>query len=412
MITVKSVEEIKLTDSAPYVKIDECRICHGKKFKTILDLGSQYIANHFYTEEKPTLQIPLRLIKCEECQFVQLEHSTNYSIMYKKYWYRSGINKTMTTHLNDLVQRIETYVKLETGDMVIDIGCNDCTLLGCYPKNIKRIGIDPSNIQPIKDNYDIHYNDYFSSVLLKDQPRAKVITSIAMFYDLNDPRKFVEDVCKCMHPDGIWILELSYLPTMMKAVSYDTICHEHVSYYRLSTFEQLLKGLPLHVIDIEFNDTNGGSVKFIVASINKKARPIVEEVRQQEKLITDETYAKFKIDTETSKAEILNFFKENKGKKIYGYGASTKGQVLMQYCGFTPEHMVAIADINQDKYDWFTPGTSIRICSEEEFRNDKPDYAIVFPWHFIPEILEREKSFMDNTGCKFVTPLPVFRIYS
>ena len=391
--------------------IKKCRICSNNKFDIIIDLGEQYIANAFHKpDDPPILTAPLELIKCTNCHLIQLSNSINRDLIYKTYWYKSGINQTMRDHLRGIALAIQSMIKLEKGDKIIDIGCNDSTLLSNYPKDIIRIGIDPSNIKPDTADIDIFINDYFTAERLRGY-KAKVITSIAMFYDLDDPRRFVQDIKNCLTDDGIWVLELSYMPSMLRTVSYDTICAEHLCYYTLSTFQKVLENTGLEVFDVEFNDINGGSFRLFVSQIDRQPISVdLQDVLDKEtEFNTLEPYNEFAMNVKKSKDKLLKFLEDNKNHKIYGYGASTKGQIILQYCNITSKNLVAIAERNPLKYDLYTPGTNIRICSEEEMRAAKPDYLLVFPWYFMDEFVSRERDLL-KAGCHFVKPLPKFEI--
>ncbi|MDP1712225.1 MAG: class I SAM-dependent methyltransferase [Candidatus Nanopelagicaceae bacterium] len=394
-----------------YTETRQCRICAGGDFIPILDLGEQYIANAFHHgNDAPTLRAPLKLIRCTACGLVQLAHSIKRDLMYRSYWYKSGVNQTMRTHLKEIADDVQQHVKLRKGDKILDIGCNDCTLLTNYPKDVLKVGVDPSNIETTGLNLFI--NDYFTAEKLNGE-KFKVITSIAMFYDLDDPKQFVQDIRKCLLDDGIWVLELSYLPTMLRTTSYDSICHEHVAFYCLETFSKVLEGNDLEIFDVKFNNMNGGSFRLFVAPKGrKKISQKVLEARDIERLgrfSEDAPYEIFTANVKKSAEELQKFLVSSQKQKVYGYGASTKGQVILQYCQFTKESLMAIAERNPLKHGLFTPGTNIKICSEEEMREAKPDYLLVFPWYFMKEFLEREKELLSN-GCRFVQPLPEFKI--
>ena len=394
--------------------IQQCRICKQSNFQIVINLGEQFIANAFHQkDDPPTLKAPLKLIRCISCGLVQLAHSIDCDLMYKNYWYKSSINRTMRDHLEDLVDKITVIQPVKSGDTVIDIASNDGYMLGCYKQTVNRVGVDPSNIKPA--NCTQFFNTYFSAEILKEIPKAKIITSIAMFYDLNDPKQFVKDIEKCLTPDGIWVLELAYLRDILSATCYDTCVHEHVCYYRLGTFELCLEGTNLEVFKVEFNKINGGSFRIYVA--RKGTRKIDCEVintMDWEKYLfldSDRPYHEFALKVEKSREELMVFLmgQKIKGKKIWGYGASTKGQITMQYCGITSDIMDAVAERNPDKYGLYTPGTNVKICSEDEMRAAKPDFLVIFPWHFLAEFKERETELM-KAGTKLVVPLPRFEV--
>jgi hypothetical protein len=391
-------------------KASKCRVCGGAGLDPLLALGDQKIANGFHDCSEEQIGAPLTLTRCTSCGLVQLEHSVDTNLMYKKYWYRSGINQTMRDHLKSAVTKIMSFDTLKAGDIVIDIGCNDGTLLSYYPDSIVKIGVDPSNIHP---SNCIHINDYFTYDNVKEAlggKKAKVISSIAMFYDLNDPKAFVKDVRDAMEDGGLWVLEMSYLPRMIANAAYDSICHEHVTYYSMTTFMSTLDGTDFRVIDASVNDINGGSIR-IVCSAGARSPQNIEEFISQEKrdgYSGPEIYKDFVNRVAKSKNDLISFFSEEKGKKIYGYGASTKGQIILQYCNLDASNMIAIAERNPSKYGLYTPGTNIRICPEQEMRDAKPDYLLIFPWYFFDEFKDRESKLHDG-GCKFILPLPVFQ---
>ena len=394
-----------------YMEATQCRICAGKDFAPVLDLGEQYIANAFHHgNDAPTLKAPLKLIRCPTCGLVQLAHSIKRDLMYRSYWYRSGVNQTMRSHLKEIAEDVQRHAKLHNGDKVLDIGCNDCTLLANYPQETYKVGVDPSNIEA--NDLNLFVNDYFTAEKLSGE-KFKAITSIAMFYDLDDPKQFVQDVRKCLQDDGIWVLELSYLPAMLRTNSYDSVCHEHVCFYTLETFTKALEGNDLEIFDVKFNNMNGGSFRLFICPIGKrKISPRVLKARGIEKtgrFNEDAPYNEFSNNVKKSAEELLRFLAYTRKEKVYGYGASTKGQVILQFCQFNDDDLIAIAERNPLKHGLLTPGTNIKICSEEEMRVAKPDYLLVFPWYFLEEFREREKALLSS-GTRFVQPLPRFKI--
>jgi len=388
-----------------------CRICKGN-LDPILDLGVQKIANYFHSnDDSPIPEAPLVFSRCPSCGMVQLAHSVDTDLMYRMYWYTSSMNDTMRQHLLNNAILLKAQCELQNGDQVIDIGCNDGTFLSYLPSHCSKLGVDPSNIAPQECQYINNYFTYDNVKGLLSVKKAKAISSIAMFYDLNDPASFVTDIRKCLRDDGAWLLELSYLPRMIQNTAYDSICHEHVAYYSLTSFLTLLKATDMRVTSLDFNDINGGSFRLVIKP-GAEESPKVTQTLQDESNAgynTPEPYRLFKERVSRSKKHTTEFISQcvTDKKKVYGYGASTKGQVIMQYCGI--KDLVAIAERNKLKHDLYTPGTNVRICSEEEMREANPDFLFVFPWYFIDEFLVREIG-IRNQGTTIVVPLPDFKL--
>jgi len=394
-------------------KVGKCRVCGASLLIHVFDFGKQIIANHFHHKNDHACQpLPLNLVRCGKCNLVQLADKTDVDLMYRNYWYQSGINQSMRGHLKGLADQILQWSKVGPEDCIIDIGCNDGTFLGYFQSVGTRIGVDPSNVRPtVQCEYINDYFTYESANRVLVGRKAKLITSIAMFYDLNDPSSFVRDIRRVLADDGLWVVELSYLPIMMENTAYDSVCHEHVVYYRMKTFLETLKDTDIIPVHVEINQMNGGSFRVFLAP-NGRSDGSVEALLQKE---SDEgyednyPYKRFSDGVKKSADILVNFLDENKEKIVYGYGASTKGQIIMQYCGIGPDRIRAIAERNPLKYGLYTPGTNVPICSEDEMRATKPDYLVFFPWYFLREFVDREKS-LHEQGTRFVTPLPQFSI--
>jgi len=406
-----------------------CRICNSTQLSTIMSLGEQHIAAYTPRDSDPNPvldKFPLELIRCTEfdCGLVQLRHSTPGDVLYERYFYRSGINKTMTENLKEIAIQAISKVELQDNDIVLDIGCNDGTLLKNYQgKNLRSVGIDPAkNMTEFSKECgaDIIV-DYFNSKSFTDHysdEKAKIITSISMFYDLEDPNQFVSDIVNILAKEGVWVIELKYLPTMIFQNAFDNIVHEHIEYYHFSVIEYMLKKHGLKAVDVSLNDSNGGSVRVFV----KHANQLVDEnsekrlldLRSSEKklnLNTAQPYEDFFQRCKELKNKTMSFIKNEvrNGKKIHAYGASTKGNTILQYYELDDKLIDAIADRNPDKWYRKTIGTNLEIISEEKSRSLKPDYFLSLPWHFLEEFREREQDFFKNGG-KFIVPLPDFKI--
>jgi len=411
-----------------YKTIGSCRICGAPELTTVINLGDQYIATHFVAGNVPDFldfRYPLELVRCtgpKNCGLVQLSHSLNPSVLYFDYGYRSGINQSMRDNLADITAKVGNIVELRPGDIVLDIGCNDGTLLCSYQTaGLDKIGVDPSaNVLALAREKGLDVvNNYFSAAVYNEaRPRkkARVVTSIAMFYDLERPADFVRDVASILADDGVWVIELSYLPFMLEKNSYDTICHEHLEYYSLSTIEWLLDQEGLGVQRIELNGVNGGSVRLFIRhkSAIDVQDPEVENVRKREKelgLRDEETYRLFRENASRVREDLRRILHETKerNQSVYIYGASTKGNTILQFCGIDNQLVPKAADRNPDKWGRHTLGTNIEIISEDQARSERPDYFLVLPWHFFDEFKERERSFLEGGG-KFILPLPEVRV--
>jgi len=414
-----------------YKEIEYCRICGNHQLDLILDLGMLSLTGVFpksKNEKVPTG--PLNLIKCNEshsknsCGLVQLRESYNPELMYgQNYGYRSGLNNSMVQHLHNKVKKILDCVSLNSEDIVVDIGSNDSTLLRAYPKKkLNLVGFDPTGTK-FKKFYPDHITliaDFFNSKSFKKKfgnKKAKVITSIAMFYDLEKPLEFVREVYGILSEDGIWVLEQSYMPRMLEVKAFDTICHEHLEYYRLKQIYWMMNKVGFKIIDIEFNQTNGGSFSVTVAKSESPLRetPSLERLLIEEEnkgLSTNRPYDEFRkkvFEFKIQIRELLNKIHDEKGV-VVGYGASTKGNVILHFCDITSKDIPYIAEVNTDKFGCYTPGTLIPIISEQEARKMNPDYFFVFPWHFKEFILKKEKT-KPNNKTALLFPLPSIETY-
>ncbi len=407
-----------------YSEICNCRICRNTNLITVLSLGEQSLTGVFpkHVTDKVTSG-PLDLVWCTSCGLLQLKQSYSLDEMYgDNYGYRSGLNASMVRHLTNKIRTLENLVTLSERDIVVDIGSNDATSLKAYTAKCKKVGIDPTGTK-FREYYTDDINlipDFFSKEIFFNhypKEKAKIVTSIAMFYDLEDPTAFVEDIEAILSDNGIWHFEQSYMPSMLRSNAYDTICHEHLEFYSFKVIKNLLESCGLRVIDVQMNAINGGS--FAITACKPDAAyhsntPVIEWMLRQEEdmgLDTPKPYRNFEEKVFLHRKNLVELIEAlvKDGKKIFGYGASTKGNVLLQFCGLTSRHIPCIADVNPDKFGCYTPGTHIPIVSEEEARAMKPDYFLVFPWHFKHSILEREREFTEQGG-KFIFPLPEIEI--
>lgn len=395
-----------------------CRVS-GEELIEVLDLGELPISCFPKPSDPPPEKHPITLSFGKTSGLLQLKHTINPDIMYSEYWYMSGINQSMKTALKSIVEQaaLRSYTNLKEDDIVVDIACNDGTLLSFYPDHLIRVGIDPAkNIKPV--SCDHHINTFFSADAYKQvlgEKKAKVVTSISVFYDLEDPIKFCQDISDILADDGIWILEMSYVVTMLKNMAFETICAEHLEYYSLQSIEYILNHTDLKIEDVELNDVNGGSFRLYVRKKQiAKETPNVQRLRNEERamdLHNLETYANFSRGIEKNKAEMIDFLKQQKkeGNLVLGYGASTKGNTILAYYGITKDLLPYVADRNPIKWGRETV-TRIPIISEEEARKMKPKYFLAFPYHFMNEFLSRESEFFTSGG-QFISPAPKLTFY-
>ena len=405
------------------MKISKCRSCGGSSLIKCLNLGNQYLTGIFpKNQNEKVSKGNLSLVFCKNCSLLQSEQNFDRYEMYgSNYGYMSSLNSSMIDHLKNKSQKIKKISKLSKSDLIIDIGSNDGTFLSYFVDHCQTLGVDPT-ISKFKKMYNKKINiidDFFSGEILKKKSikKAKVITSISMFYDLEDPVTFANEVNEALDKDGIWHFEQSYMPSMIKNTSYDTICHEHLEYYSLKSIMYILNKSNFKIIDIELNDINGGSFALTVAK--KKSKKFEESFLVDWLLNKEDSYKFNKIETlfdfknkvfkhKKLLSELILNLNDMK-KKVLGYGASTKGNVILQFCEIDNKLINYIVDVNPFKKYRITPGTNIKIISENDFLRKKVDYLLVLPWHFKNHILQKEKKFINNNG-KFIFPLPDIEI--
>ena len=404
--------------------IDRCRASGSKNLIPVLSLGHEALTGVFpRSPNEPITVGPLELVWCPDSGLLQLAHSYDPGEMYgENYGYRSSLNQSMVRHLTNKMRLLQRAADLKSGEVVLDIGSNDATSLKAYEvEGLTRIGIDPTG-EKFRSYYPDYIRlvpDFFSAKNFRSvsSRRAKIVTSISMFYDLEDPTQFAREVAEILDPEGIWHLEQSYMPSMLRLCSYDTICHEHIEYYSLGALKKILDAAGLDILDVEMNAVNGGSFAVTAAHRASKRRrnsPVVNWLLQQEDRMGLGTPAPFRdfeqrvFRHREDLTRLLRALKDDR-KRILGYGASTKGNVVLQFCGIGLDLVEAIAEVNEDKFGAFTPGTHIPIISEPQARAMQPDYFLVLPWHFKDGILAREQQFLADGG-KFIFPFPEIEI--
>jgi len=404
------------------MRIKQCRNCKSKKLITLFSLGNLCFTGKFSSLNDNIKKKPVTVVLCKSCELVQLAHNYDLKYLYgPDYGYRTGINRTMTDHVKKITQTLAKKTSLKKNDLVLDIASNDGTLLNSYKKNIIKFGVDPI-LNKYKKNYkNIRYSisGFFSASKVKEKTKKKfkIISALSVFYDLLNPNKFLRDVKTLLLPEGVFLLEFADLASIIKYKMFDTICHEHLEYYSSKVIINLVKKNDLRVFDIKQNFINGSSKQYYIchknSKIKSKSKIINKTLRSESKLKlnTVKTFKEFIQKINFLKTRLNNKIKyiRRNNQSIHCYGASTKGNVLLQYFNIDNKKISFAAERNKNKYGLVTPGSKIKIISEENSRKMKPDYYLVLPWHFKKEILKREKNTL-RTGTKFIFPLPNFEI--
>ncbi|MCR4327264.1 MAG: class I SAM-dependent methyltransferase [Nanoarchaeota archaeon] len=409
-------------------EIKYCRSCDSDNLLPIISLGDQYVTNFVEENNEGQVKCPLDLIICENCKLVQLKHNAPPESMWnEQYWYKSGISSTIRSDLNEIVKTAKEIAKPNEKDVIVDIGCNDGTLLKFYGENYSNlVGFEPSNnvAKDAREKGLKVINNFFNYEDFKKEfgnEKAKIITSISMFYDLEDPNKFMEDIVSCLDKNGLLVIQQNYLLTMLTNNAFDNICHEHREYYSLLSLRSLLDKFNLEVFDIIQNEINGGSIRTYIKFKNnvemngfEGSEERIKEVEKLEKEMGLETlrpYQEFALRINRIKENLIKFINEEKmkGKKICAYGASTRGNVVLQYFDLDEKLIECIADKNPDKWGKKTVGSLIPIVSPEDLRKINPDYMVVLVWHFFEEIKNQEEEYFRKGG-KFIVPLPDFKV--
>jgi len=408
------------------MKIKTCRNCDSERIIKLFTLGNLSYSGFFPKNQLTKVEKKnLTLVKCSSCHLVQLDEKFNPKKLYNNnYGYRTGINSTMTNHVKDIVKKCTKLTKLKKNEYVLDIASNDGTLLNFYPNNIIKFGCDPliSKYKKFYKNIQYKISDFFTYKKIRKKlnksNKFKIITAIAVFYDLEKPNLFLKDVSKLLSKEGIFLLELADLYQIIKNTMFDTICHEHIEYYSCEVINNMVKKNNMRIVDIEYNNSNGGSARFYICHEDSEYKSNIKKINkfinneQKIGLKSLKTYENFYLNIHRTKKKLIKLITDilKKNKKIFGYGASTKGNILLDYFGLTNKQIKYISDRNPEKDGKFTPTNKIPIISELKAHKLKPDYYLVLPWHFKKEILKREKKAIEK-GIKFIFPLPKLEIY-
>ena len=410
-----------------YKNIQHCRVCGSADLTAVVSIEEQHLSPTFVetNENNPLadIRVPQTLVLCDRsnnadaCGLLQLKETVEPDYLYREYFYRSSVSDTMRKDLRNVVDDVVERARLEDNDVVVDIGANDCTMIGYFPSGLMRIAVEPAqNIswEGVDPSIKI-VNNYFSQDVLNDtlkDKKVKIFTSCAMFYDLDDPNSFVADVKSLLHKEGVWCIQLSYLPLMLKNINFYDICNEHLEYYSLHTLNYLMKQNGLEIFDAAENDVNGGSVRVMITHLDRKIEKTdsfkeLIDIEKQMNLFDKETYIDFHEEILSLKNKIKNTIgvELKNGNTVLGLGASTKGNMLLQLFGIGKETIPYISERNPEKVGLKTLGTDIELISEEHARELNPSYMLVLPWYFKSEIVAREKEYILNGG-KLLFPMP------
>ena len=400
-------------------RIEACRLCWGK-LTDLFSLGEQYVSN--FVPEADVLAgplVPIEIVMCKGCSLVQQRYSANSEYLYRhRYWYQSAVTSTMREHLTAAAREVTEMAALGTGDLVIDIGANDGTLISSFPPGLRRVGFEPApnfegppGVTWLSKFWPLSDDDMDSQRL---HPKAKAITAFGMFYDLEDPQAFINGVAEHLHPDGVFVAQLMCLKQTVEQADVGNFCHEHLEFYSLKNLKMMFDRAELELFDISENDINGGSYRLWVGHKGRfpRTNAYVEARLAEGKMRLDEenTFHWLWSRMIRERGRCLEFINRevHKGKKIWVYGASTKGNVILQWYNLNPATIVAACDASPAKWGLRTPGSGIRISNHAEFRAAKPDYALVLPWAFIEEFKTFEQDWLQSGG-RFLVPLPTFR---
>ncbi|MBN1606699.1 MAG: methyltransferase domain-containing protein [Polyangiaceae bacterium] len=408
-----------------YEEITACRICRSSALADVMSFGEQYLASSFVKSQEHTplsrVKVPLSVVLCEACGTVQLREDVDRDALFRDYFYRSATNPMMRDALADVVREIRSTVALSPGDVVLDIGCNDATMLMMYPQELVRVGVDPaSNISwaHVQGKAKI-INDFFgreATLRETDGRRCRVITTIAMLYNMADLDGIVGDIASLLTDDGVWCIQLSYLPALLESMSFYDVCHEHLYYFSLATLSALVERHGLRLFHASRNEVNGGSIRVFAAKADFAPSPTAEYARlldaeQRLGLGNPQTYHRFFSRVLELKQQVRAYLEARRaeGSTVVGLGASTKGNVLLQFFEIDKHLLPAISERNPEKVGLRTLGTDIEIVSEEQARAMKPSDMLVLIWFFKKELIARERSYLEAGG-RLLFPMPTAHV--
>lgn len=408
------------------LKLESCRICKSKKLERILDLGEMPLANAFLDKNQigqKEIFYPLRAVWCESCGLLQIDEIVPPEILFRNYVYVSGTSEALRKHFEGLATEVVNNFKLNSESLVVDIGSNDGTLLKGFKKFcLKVIGVEPAvNIAKIAEENGIKtINNFFSEAIakkiVKENGKADAVTATNVVAHTNNLNDLLSGISYLLKDDGVFVIEVPYLVDLLENVEFDTIYHEHLSYFAVRPLKRLFEMHEFKIVNIEKVNIHGGTIRVFVSK--KKSRYIINEnvnllvSLEIEKGLNEVTaYRKFAAHVEKLKEDLVGLLQKLKSenKKVIGYGAAAKGNTLLNYYHIGPELIEFIADLSPMKQNKFTPGTHIPVYSPERIYKTKPDYILILAWNFADEIMKQQSKYKEMGG-KFIIPIPEVKI--
>ena len=402
--------------------IDRCQVSGLKDLKTILSLGYLPPVNNFRKINSLNVEetfYPAELMYSPSSKLVQLNTIVNKETVFpKEYPYTSSTTKILRENFKELYNECKKIIGMSNKDLIIDIGSNDGNLLSNFKKNHRVLGVTPEQIGKIAIKKGIttlirYFDSATSKLILKRYGKAKIITATNVFAHIADVDSVMKNILKILDRNGVFISESHYLVSLIKTNQYDTIYHEHLRYYSLTSLSNLFKKYNLKIIHAKKIPTHGGSIRVYATrnnkyKINKKVKKIFD---YEKKFLTWKSFNNFKNNVVKSKIGLYSILKKLKDKKkiIYGIGAPSRATTLINYVGLDESLVNCILEIDKShKIGNYIPGKKIPVLSEKKLYKDQPDYVILFSWHIKKEL----KSNLKKKGYKgkFIIPLPVPKI--
>jgi hypothetical protein len=402
--------------------MNPCRICGNEKVAKFLDLGSTPLANSFLKQEQlsePEPRFPLHVVFCPKCGLVQLDHVVAPEILFRNYIYVSSTSQTMPVHFANFANEIVARFTGSPQDLVVEIGSNDGCLLRAFQKhNVNTLGIEPaSNIAAIANQAGLKtVNDFFCERTVRSLQSkniaAKVVIGNNVLAHIGDLEDFLTALDLILLPEGVALFEVPYLVDLLEKCEFDTIYHEHLSYFSVGSLQRLFEQKGMRIFDVKRLPVHGGTIRVYVSreGTGEIPLPSVREMlllEKSAKLDSLETYTAFATRIEEIKHKTRSLLTELKssGASIAAYGAPAKGNTLLNYFQIGNDVLDFVVDRSHHKQGMYTPGSHISVVSPEILLDKQPDYVLVLAWNFIDEIVKQQSEYLELGG-KFIVPIP------